>query len=45
VRVNKRRAQLALQSPDQFAQRWRGHVQTLGGPAEMKLRGYRDERF
>jgi hypothetical protein len=41
----QRRAQFALQPPDQLAERGRGQVQSLGGPAEVQLGGDRDKRF
>lgn len=41
----QRRAQLAVQPPDQLTECRSGHVQALGGPAGMKLGGHRHERF
>jgi hypothetical protein len=41
----QQRAHVALQAPDQLADRRGGHVQALGGPAEMKLGGDGHERF
>jgi hypothetical protein len=35
--------QLAFELPDLLAQRWLGHVQPLGGPAEVTFLGHGDE--
>jgi len=41
----QRGARLALQAPDQLTQGRSGHVQALGGAAEMEFGSHRDERF
>jgi hypothetical protein len=41
--VEQHRAQLGLQLPDGPAERGLGHVQPLGGPADVAFGGHRDE--